>query len=82
MLPAGFSAVAAHLAAAEQTVDFMIKSLEVGDFYILGPDYNVPRSLDERRSLWAIGDIVNNRPVLSRWHPDHAETFAALAKQA
>ena len=63
----------------EQTVDFMIKSLEAGDFYILCPDNDVPRSLDERRMLWAIGDIVENRPALSRWHPDYAEAFAAFA---
>jgi len=63
----------------EQTVDFMIKSLEAGDFYILCPDNDVPRSLDERRMLWAIGHIVENRPALSRWHPDYAEAFAAFA---
>ena len=28
----------------EQTVDFMMKSLEAGDFYILCPDNDVPRS--------------------------------------
>jgi NAD(P)-dependent dehydrogenase (short-subunit alcohol dehydrogenase family) len=65
----------------EQTIDFMIKSLEAGDFYILCPDNDVPRSLDERRMLWAIGDIVENRPALSRWHPDHAEAFAAFVKK-
>jgi NAD(P)-dependent dehydrogenase (short-subunit alcohol dehydrogenase family) len=65
----------------EQTVDFMIKSLEAGDFYILCPDNDVPRSLDERRMLWAIGDIVENRPALSRWHPDYAEAFAAFIKK-
>jgi NAD(P)-dependent dehydrogenase (short-subunit alcohol dehydrogenase family) len=65
----------------EQTVNFMIKSLEAGDFYILCPDNDVPRSLDERRMLWAIGDIVENRPALSRWHPDHAEAFAAFVKK-
>jgi NAD(P)-dependent dehydrogenase (short-subunit alcohol dehydrogenase family) len=65
----------------EQTVDFMIKSLEAGDFYILCPDNDVPRSLDERRMLWAIGDIVENRPALSRWHPDYVEAFAAFARK-
>jgi NAD(P)-dependent dehydrogenase (short-subunit alcohol dehydrogenase family) len=65
----------------EQTVDFLVKSLEAGDFYILCPDNDVPRSLDERRMLWAIGDIVENRPALSRWHPDYAEAFAAFAKK-
>jgi NAD(P)-dependent dehydrogenase (short-subunit alcohol dehydrogenase family) len=64
---------------AEQTVDFMLASLERGDFYILCPDNDVPRALDERRILWAAGDIVENRPPLSRWHPDFAEAFKAFA---
>jgi NAD(P)-dependent dehydrogenase (short-subunit alcohol dehydrogenase family) len=65
----------------EQTVDFMIARVEAGDFYILCPDNDVPRSLDERRILWAAGDIVENRPPLSRWHPDYADAFAAFAKK-
>ena len=65
----------------EQTVDFMIERLEAGDFYILCPDNDVPRPLDERRILWAAGDIVENRPALSRWHSDYAEAFAAFIKR-
>ena len=64
----------------EQTVDFMIERVEAGDFYILCPDNDVPRRLDERRILWAAGDIVENRPALSRWHPHYAEAFAAFVK--
>jgi NAD(P)-dependent dehydrogenase (short-subunit alcohol dehydrogenase family) len=64
----------------EQTVDLMIERIDAGDFYILCPDNDVPRSLDERRILWAAGDIVENRPALSRWHPDYAEAFAAFVK--
>ncbi|SCB54626.1 hypothetical protein GA0061098_102862 [Bradyrhizobium shewense] len=59
----------------EQTVDFMLARLEVGDFYILCPDNDVPRALDEKRMQWAAGDIVENRPPLSRWHPDYADAF-------
>ena len=66
----------------EQTIDFMLARLEAGDFYILCPDNDVPRALDERRILWAAGDIVENRPALSRWHPDYAEKFAAFVKGA
>jgi NAD(P)-dependent dehydrogenase (short-subunit alcohol dehydrogenase family) len=66
---------------AEQTVDFMIERLDAGDFYILCPDNDVPRPLDERRILWAAGDIVENRPPLSRWHPEFAEAFAAFVKK-
>jgi NAD(P)-dependent dehydrogenase (short-subunit alcohol dehydrogenase family) len=67
---------------AEQTVDFMIERIDAGDFYILCPDNDVPRHLDERRILWAAGDIVGNRPALSRWHPDYAEAFAAFVKNS
>jgi NAD(P)-dependent dehydrogenase (short-subunit alcohol dehydrogenase family) len=66
---------------AEQTVDFMIERLEARDFYILCPDNDVPRRLDKRRILWAAGDIVENRPALSRWHKDYAEGFASFVKE-
>jgi NAD(P)-dependent dehydrogenase (short-subunit alcohol dehydrogenase family) len=65
----------------EQTVDFMMERLGAGDFYILCPDNDVPRSLDERRILWAAGDIVENRPPLSRWHPDYKQAFEAFLKK-
>ena len=61
-------------------LSFMIERVSAGDFYILCPDNDVPRSLDERRILWAAGDIVENRPALSRWHENHAEAFAAFVK--
>jgi NAD(P)-dependent dehydrogenase (short-subunit alcohol dehydrogenase family) len=63
----------------EQTVDFMIERLTAGDFYILCPDNDVPRRVDERRILWAAGDIVENRPALSRWLPEYAESFASFS---
>jgi NAD(P)-dependent dehydrogenase (short-subunit alcohol dehydrogenase family) len=65
----------------EQTVDFMMDRLDAKDFYILCPDNDVPRSLDERRILWAAGDIVENRPPLSRWHPDYKQAFEAYIQK-
>ena len=59
----------------EQTAEFLFQSLERGDFYILCPDNDVSRELDEKRMAWTIGDIIENRPPLSRWHPDYAEAF-------
>ena len=59
----------------EQTVEFLFASVNRGDFYILCPDNEVDRRTDEKRILWAAGDIAENRPPLSRWHPDHAEPF-------
>jgi short-subunit dehydrogenase len=62
----------------EQTVEFMMTSIERGDFYILCPDNDVERETDERRMAWAIGDIIENRPPRSRWHPDYAEASKAF----
>lgn len=58
----------------EQAVEFMLRGLEQGDFYILCPDNDVPRTLDEKRIAWAAGDIIENRPALSRWHPGFAQS--------
>jgi NAD(P)-dependent dehydrogenase (short-subunit alcohol dehydrogenase family) len=66
---------------AEQTVDFMMESLARGDFYILCPDNDVPRALDEKRVYWAAHDIIENRPPLSRWHKDYAEAFKAFLEK-
>jgi NAD(P)-dependent dehydrogenase (short-subunit alcohol dehydrogenase family) len=62
---------------ADQVVDFMLQSLARGDFYILCPDNDVTRATDEKRMRWSAGDIIENRPALSRWSPDYAEAFAA-----
>lgn len=59
----------------EQTVDFLIAALDRPDFYILCPDNEVDRATDARRITWAAGDIAENRPPLSRWHPDFAAAF-------
>ena len=64
----------------DQVVDFLIAALERPDFYILCPDNDVDRATDEKRILWAAGDIVENRPPLSRWHPDYAEAFRTWLK--
>ncbi len=59
----------------EEVVDFLFQALERDEFYILCPDNDVDRALDAKRILWAAGDIAENRPPLSRWHPDHGEAF-------
>jgi NAD(P)-dependent dehydrogenase (short-subunit alcohol dehydrogenase family) len=63
---------------ADQVVDFMIAGMGRGDFYLLCPDNAVTREMDERRIQWAADDLIQNRPALSRWHPDYAESFAAF----
>ena len=64
---------------ADQTADFMMQSLAKGDFYILCPDNDVPRALDEKRIHWAAHDIIENRPPLSRWHKDYGQAFKDFA---
>ena len=61
-----------------QVVDYMLAAVERGDFYILCPDDEVDTAEDRRRVLWAAGDIAENRPPLSRWHPDFADRFKAF----
>jgi NAD(P)-dependent dehydrogenase (short-subunit alcohol dehydrogenase family) len=64
----------------EQVAERLIHGLERGDFYILCQDNETTRDQDERRILWAAGDIVENRPALSRWHPDYKEAFDTFMK--
>jgi NAD(P)-dependent dehydrogenase (short-subunit alcohol dehydrogenase family) len=65
---------------AAQVVDFLLPAMGRGEFYILCPDNDVTREMDERRMLWAARDIIENRPALSRWHPDYKEAFAQFMK--
>ena len=51
-----------------------------GDFYVLCPDNEVTPEMDLRRVAWSGQDIVQNRPALSRWHPEYASRFAAFEK--
>ena len=54
----------------------MLVGLSRGDFYIICPDNEVTTEMDNKRIIWAAGDLTENRPPLSRWHPD----YAAIAK--
>ncbi|KIC23536.1 MULTISPECIES: SDR family NAD(P)-dependent oxidoreductase [unclassified Leisingera] len=65
---------------SEQTVDHLLTRMAAGDFYILCPDNDVTPARDRRRVAWALGDILENRPALSRWHPDYAGAFADFEK--
>jgi hypothetical protein len=37
--------------------------------------------MDRQRILWAALDITENRPPLSRWHPDHRAAFDEWASE-
>ncbi|WP_375228458.1 SDR family NAD(P)-dependent oxidoreductase [Roseobacter sp. S98] len=58
-----------------ECVDYLFDRVAQGDFYILCPDNDVTEAKDARRVLWAAGDIAENRPALSRWHPEWKDAF-------
>ena len=60
----------------EQVVDAMMQGLARGDFYLWCLDNETTRETDNRRILWTAGDMTENRPALSRWHPDYKDAFA------
>jgi NAD(P)-dependent dehydrogenase (short-subunit alcohol dehydrogenase family) len=65
----------------DQVVDMLITGMNQGDFYIICPDNDVTREIDNKRMLWATRDITENRPPLSRWHPDYQDAFAAFLRE-
>jgi len=66
--------------SADEVVDVMLDGIGRGDFYLWCIDHETTRALDERRVAWAAGYVIENRPALSRWHPEYAEAFAAYLK--
>lgn len=58
-----------------QVIDFMLKELDADKFYIVCPDNDVDRETDNLRMTWAMQDITQDRPPLSRWHPDWKDKF-------
>ena len=64
-----------------QVIEVMIEALNAGDFYIICPDNDATREIDNRRMYWAMQDIIQNRPPLSRWHPDYMDEFARFVAE-
>ncbi|MDA0979474.1 MAG: SDR family NAD(P)-dependent oxidoreductase [Proteobacteria bacterium] len=64
-----------------QVAEALLTRMASGDFYIVCPDNDVTPGMDMGRMLWHTGDIVENRPALSRWHRDHAEAFNEFMKE-
>jgi NAD(P)-dependent dehydrogenase (short-subunit alcohol dehydrogenase family) len=62
----------------EQVIEVLLAALERGDFYIICPDDDVTPEIDRKRILWGASDMTENRPALSRWHPDYDEAFDAF----
>jgi NAD(P)-dependent dehydrogenase (short-subunit alcohol dehydrogenase family) len=63
-----------------QVAERMVGGVEAGQFYIICQDNEVDWETDRKRIAWAAGDITEGRPALSRWHPDHADSFTRFLK--
>lgn len=61
----------------DQVIAVLLDGMAQERFYILCEDNDVTREMDDKRILWAAQDITENRPPLSRWHPDYKDAFAA-----
>jgi hypothetical protein len=53
----------------------MFERVRLGDFYIIVPDNETSPQLDQLRMRWAAEDVSENRPALSRWHPEWKARF-------
>ena len=66
--------------SAEQVADFLLAGVARRDFYIICPDNETTPEMDRKRMAWAMGDLVEGRPALSRWHPDYKAAFDTYMK--
>jgi len=66
---------------ALETVQFMLERVRTGDFYILVPDNETRREVDNMGIMWGAGDVVEGRPALSRWHQSYKSMFEEYIKE-
>ncbi|KAL8933046.1 MAG: hypothetical protein Q9216_006549 [Gyalolechia sp. 2 TL-2023] len=68
--------------APEQVANYLQQKMSENVFYIICPDNDVTTEKDRKRMLWSVGDVVNERPPLSRWRDEFkAEAEDWMAKQ-
>jgi NAD(P)-dependent dehydrogenase (short-subunit alcohol dehydrogenase family) len=65
----------------EQVADYLMEGLARSDFYILCPDNETTPEMDRKRMAWALGDVIEGRPALSRWHPDYKAEFDSFMNE-
>ncbi|KAJ5654703.1 hypothetical protein N7490_001706 [Penicillium lividum] len=66
-----------------QVATELLDGLEKGSFYIICPDGETDRALDQARIKWGAEDAVEGRPALSRWEDSWKDRAAeAIQKEA
>jgi len=66
---------------AQETVEFMLDRVRSGDFYILVPDNETRKEVDQLRMLWHAGDLIEGRPALSRWDQTYKSMFDEYVRE-
>ena len=56
-----------------QVADELRRGLDKGRFYIVCPDGETDRALDQARMKWGSEDVIEGRPALSRWEASWKE---------
>jgi NAD(P)-dependent dehydrogenase (short-subunit alcohol dehydrogenase family) len=57
----------------DQVAEYLLEKMKNNKFYVLCPDNDVPSELDRKRIMWSTGDLVYDRPPLTRWRDDYAQ---------
>lgn len=64
-----------------ECAEYGVRKMEEGKFYIVCPDNDVDEALDQARTLYAMGDVVEGRSALSRWDVQFQEDAAKWIDQ-
>jgi len=67
--------------SSQETVLYMLDQVRHGDFYILCPDNETRKQVDQLRIMWAAADVAEGRPALSRWHPTYKSLFEEYMRE-
>jgi len=59
----------------QESILYMLDRVRQGEFYIIGPDNETPKEVDQLRIIWSAGDVAEGRPPMSRWHEDYQPMF-------
>jgi hypothetical protein len=59
----------------------MLDKVRAGEFYIVCPDNETKRQVDQLRIMWAAADIAEGRPASSRWHPNYKALYEEYMRE-
>ncbi|KAK2465300.1 hypothetical protein APHAL10511_002654 [Amanita phalloides] len=65
----------------EETVLYMLDKVRAGEFYVVCPDNETKRQVDQLRIMWGAADIAEGRPALSRWHSNYKALYEEYMRE-